>query len=178
MEAGLAGFPADPQAKRVALLQKRHHDVLGRSRIGGAFQHDKLPLVDVRRDRLHGSGHVAQIRLVVLVQRRGHANDDGIHAGDLRVIGGGAEPGLLGLLNLGRKNAHDVGSAGIQGADFIGGDVEAGDAEALVAEQQRQGQADIAHAHNADACLPGFDALLQFCQGGGNGGGHAHDCTG
>ena len=86
------------------------------------------------------------------------------------------EAGFLRLLDILRKNAHDVGAAGIQRADLVGCDVEAGDAKFFVAEQQCQRQAHIAHADNADAGLPGFDPLFEFCEGAAECDSHAIDC--
>ncbi len=117
--------------------------------------------MNVRRDGGDRSGHIAQVGLVVFVQRRGHADDDRVHPRDLRVVGGGAEAGLLRLLNLGGKNAHDVGAAGVEFGHLVRRDVEARYLEAFAAEQQRQRQSDIPHPDDSDAGFAGFDFLLE-----------------
>ena len=78
-----------------------------------------------------GLGDVAQVGLVVLVQRSGNADDDGVHLGDVGVVGGGAE--ALACAPPGSRLAgmrHDVGAAGVERVHLAGVDVEAGDAEA------------------------------------------------
>ena len=97
--------------------------------------------------------------------------------GDLGVVGGGAEAGLLRFLDGRRENANDVGAAGVEGGDLVGGDIEAGDAETLAAEEQRQRQADIAHADDSDAGLAGFHLALQLSQPAGARSRHAVDCN-
>ncbi len=113
---------------------------------------------------------------MVLVERGGHADDDGVHGLDLRVVGGGAEARLLRLLNGFWKDTDDIGPAGVESADLILRDVEAGDAKALVAEEQREGQANIAHADDSDAGLTSFQLMLQFSKRCRSGGCHGHDC--
>jgi hypothetical protein len=65
-------------------------------------------------------GDVAEVGLVVLVERGGDADDDGVHLGDVGVVGGGAEAGFLRLLDLIREDADDVGAAAVELGDFGG----------------------------------------------------------
>ncbi len=88
---GSSSARADLQAVRVAGFEQRNNDFLGGAGIGGALQHDQLALVNIGSDGLDGSGHVAQVGLVVLVERGGHADDDRVHLGDFGVVRGGAE---------------------------------------------------------------------------------------
>src|SRR5579862_1388517 len=60
--------------------------------------------------------------------------------------------------NLVCADAVDVGSALVEGVDFFPVNIEAGDRELLVTEEQGEGQADISHANNTDLGL----ALLNF----------------
>ena len=99
---------------------------------------------------------------MVLVQGSRHADDDDVHRGDLRIVGGRGEAALAGQLNLGAGNADDVGAAPVEGVDFAGIDVESGYAKACIAEQQSQRQANVAHADNPDAGLAALDLLQQF----------------
>src|SRR5581483_11723977 len=107
----------------------------------------------VRRYGLGRTGDVAQVGLMVLVERRGDADDDRIHLRDLRVVGGGAETTPAGGLHIGRRDSENVGAAGAEGVDLLLVDVEAGDRELLLAEQERQRQADVAESDNADVRL-------------------------
>ena len=51
-------------------------------------------------------------------------------------------------------------TAAVEGLD-LGVDVEAEDADALLGEGQRQRQADVAHADDADQCFVGLDTFEQ-----------------
>jgi hypothetical protein len=51
----------------------------------------------------------------------------------------------------------DIAAALVEGADLGGVYVEAGDVEAGFAEEQREGQADVAEADDRDAGFAGFD---------------------
>src|SRR5581483_1798390 len=53
----------------------------------------------------------------------------------------------------GRRDSENVGAAGAEGVDLLLVDVEAGDRELLLAEQERQRQADVAESDNADVRL-------------------------
>jgi len=59
------------------------------------------------------------------------------------------------------QDAHDVGAAGVEGGDFGRLDVESGDAEALVAEEQGERQAHVTHADDADAGFAGFEFVFE-----------------
>ena len=118
--------------------------------------------MDVRRDGLDSADDVAQVRLVVVVERGGNADDDGVHEVDFGVVCGGGEAGLLGLLDCRGRNADDVRTAVVECVYLILRDVKAGDLEALVAEKQGQGQSYIPHADNADAGLARFHLADQF----------------
>ncbi len=71
------------QAERIAGFEQRNDDLFGGAGVGGAFEDNELALMDVRRDGLYGSDDVAEVRFVIFVQGRGHADDDGVHVGDL-----------------------------------------------------------------------------------------------
>jgi hypothetical protein len=88
------------EPKRVAGLKQRHDQLFRGSGIGGAFEHNELALMDEGRNRLDGTGHVAQVRFMVLVQRSGNADDDRVHLRDFGVVCRGVEARLLRGLNL------------------------------------------------------------------------------
>ncbi len=108
------------------------------------------------------AGNIAEIGFVIFVERSGHADDDDVHLGNQGVIRRGIEAILPCGLNLRGGDANDVRFAAIQRVDFVGIDVEAGDCEALLAEQQGKRQADVTHANNADPRLASFDFTLGF----------------
>src|ERR1700685_4513877 len=100
----------------------------------------------MRRNGMRGVGDETEIRFVVLVQRSGHADDNGVHRGELSVVrGGGKSLRLCGLDFLG-SDAVDVGAALCQGVDFAGIDIESRYLELLFAVQQSQRQANVSEA--------------------------------
>ena len=122
-----------------------------------------MALLQVGSDGFHGAGYITEVGFVILVERRGHTDDDDVHLGNQAVIGGGDKAALLGRLNLSSGNANDVRTTPIQRSHFAGINVEPSNGKALLAEQQRQRQAHIPHTNNADAGLAGFDLMLDFC---------------
>ncbi len=181
MHAGIFRAARHFEAARVAAFKQRRHHLFRGAGIGRTLEHNQLALAGVRRNGLDRAGHIAQVGLVVLVERRGHADDHRIHGVNLGVVGRGAEARLLRFNNGLGQNAHDVGPARVERGHLIGRDVEAGDAETFAGKQQRQRQSHIAHAHDPDAGLAGFQFVLEFGERDGEGdrGGirHAVDCT-
>ena len=121
-------------------------------------------------------GNVAEIGLVVLIERSGHANDDSVHLLDVRVIGGGGKTFGLRLLDFLRGDAVDVGFAFGQGIDLALINVEAGDGKFLVGEQQGQRQSYIAQADNSYTGLALLDLILGGIDRASGGGMSAHCC--
>ena len=95
---------------------------------------------------------------MILVERRGDADDDRVHGFEAGVVGSGGKAVSLGTPNFFRGNAVDVRFATGKGVDFSLIDVEAGDGKFLLAEQQGKRQSDIAQADDANLRL----ALLNF----------------
>ena len=177
MHAGFIRAARHLEAARIAAFKQRHHHLFRGAGIGRAFEHNQLALVDVRRNGLDRAGHIAQVGLVVLVERRGHADDHRIHGGDLGVVGRGAEARLLHFRNGFGQNANDVGPARVERGHLIGRDVEAGDAETFARKKQGQRQSHIAHAHDSDAGLSGCKFLFECGEDGHGSIRHAVDCT-
>ncbi len=109
----------------------------------------------------HGFGgalHIADVRLLVLVERRGHADGDRVHLFDEREIRSGGKP--AGLHHVFEGVAHDVADIivpGVDGLHLFGLHVEADGAVAGLCELHGQRQADVAEAHDADDGGPVFD---------------------
>src|SRR5207247_2305369 len=83
---------------------------------------------------------IADVRLLALAQRGGHADDDRVQAAQAVEIAGGLEaPGLQELLHRPCGHVADVGAAAVEAVDDLPVDLEAGDGEALAGELGRQG---------------------------------------
>ena len=67
------------QAGLVFLLENRNQHFFRGPGIGCALQNNNLPGAQMRRDRVGGVGDVAEVGLVIFVERRGDADDDRIH---------------------------------------------------------------------------------------------------
>jgi hypothetical protein len=168
MQARIAGFAGDLEPTGIAGLEQWHHDLVRGPGIGGALENDELAVVHVRRNCLDCAGDVAEIRLVVLVERGGDADDDGVHLLDLRVVGGCVKADTLCLLNHFGQDADNVGATGVEGGYFVRGDVKACDAKPFARKKKREWETYIAHAHDADARLARFNALFELCERTGN----------
>ncbi len=59
--------------------------------IGGAFEHDELVFLQIRRDGLRGLFHVAQVGLAAFIERSRDADQNCVHFAELREIRGGVE---------------------------------------------------------------------------------------
>ena len=119
--------------------------------VGGGFQADEHPLVQVRGDGAARVGDVGDVRLAVLVQRRGHADDDGLDIGADREVVGGAEvaaPDLLGDALGG--DVLDVALAGVHGLHLAAIHVDARNIHPRTGELQAERQAHVTQANNGD----------------------------
>ena len=65
-----------PAFKPEPVFQHLAQILVGRAGIGGGFQHHQRPLAQMRRDGFARFDDVGDVRLAILVQRRGHADDD------------------------------------------------------------------------------------------------------
>src|SRR4029077_6087214 len=99
-------------------------------------------------DRLGRVGDVAQVGLVILVQRGRHTNDDGVHLRQPGKVRSGFESALAGLPNSAGKDADNVGAALRQSSYLALIDIETRDPEFLLRIKQGKRQADIAEADN------------------------------
>src|SRR5208337_750698 len=133
----------------VAALEDGDEHFFGSTGIGRALENDQLSGAQMGRNGLGCVSDVAEIRLVILTERSGDADDDRVHAGDLRVIRSGGETMRPRRLDLRRGDAIDVRPAGLKNIYLLLVNVETGHGKRLLAEEQRQRQADIAHSDNA-----------------------------
>src|SRR5579864_959464 len=172
-EALTVGFLATRcfQAARI-LLQNRDQQFFGRSWISSALQNYELSRTHVRRDGFGRCADVAEIRLVMVVERRGNADDHSVHFRDSGILRRGCESGLFCGLNLRFRNANDVRTAFRENLDLLGVDIKTSDFELLLAEQQYQRQTDVAQANNADS----RSAVVQLVSQGFKGRGRGYRC--
>src|ERR1700731_1364354 len=96
------------------------------------------------RNGVRCSGDKAEIGLVVFIQWRRNADNDGVHRFQLRVIRRGRKARRLGRGDLLGTDTVDVGTAFRESIRLSLVDVETGNLEVLFAVQQGQGQANIA----------------------------------
>ena len=105
--------------------------------------------------------HVAQVRREVLVERRRHAEDQGIRLAGAREVGGGIHQ--AGRHRLGERRAVDVLDVALSLEDAVDlglVDVIADDLDPLLGVADHEGKADVAQADDAD----GGGLVLQFLQ--------------
>src|SRR3954470_11243264 len=92
---------------------------------------------------------------MMLVKRRGNADDNRVQLGYFGIVCGRGEAGGLGGGDFFGKNTVDVRTTGTYGSDLLPVNIEASDAEFLLTEQQSEGQANISKSDNAYAQLAG-----------------------
>src|SRR5271165_2329910 len=96
----------------------------------------------------------------MFVQRSGYADDERVHARNLRIVGSSGETMRSRGLDLSGKDAIDVRPAGLKNVHLLLVDIEAGHRKRLLAEEQSQRQADIAHSDDPDLAVR--DWILRF----------------
>ena len=92
-------------------------------------------------------------------QRSGDAQDDRVHIGQPREVGGRLQTLGARRLYLGVLDAEDVRPPGFKVGDLLLVDVEASDLESGSGEQQRQRQSNISQADDSDVCGAAFQAV-------------------
>src|SRR5271170_7933884 len=128
----------------------------------------------MRSNRMGSVSDVAEVGLMIFVQRRGDADDNGVHGGDPRIIRRGLESVGLGRRDFFRRNTENIGAAAGQGIDLSLIDIKTGHREPLLAIEQRQRQSDIAESDDSDLGLTRLDAAFQIGKEGRSGGLSCH----
>ncbi len=151
-----------------ARLQARPQLLLRRAGVGGALQGDDLAGAQVGREGLGGAQDVGEVRLAVVVERRGDAEDQRIDLRGAGGVGGGLEALRARLADRLLAQVRNGALAVVEGRHLLGVDVEAEDPEAFLNEAEHQGQADVAEADDADARLsllelPGNWVVVHAC---------------
>src|SRR6476646_3680442 len=108
--------------------------------------------MNVRGNGFGGLANIAQVRFVVLIERRRDADNQGIHILGMGIFVRG--PKALGASggNLGWRDAIDIRPAIIQGLYLFRVDIEPSDGKAGFIEEQGQRQPDITKANDSDFC--------------------------
>ena len=157
------------QTGLVFLFENRNQDFFGGAGVGGALKDDDLAGAQMGRHGMGGVGDVAEVGLVIFVERGGDADDDRIHGGDLRIVGRGFEAVRFGRRDLLGRDAENVGAAVVEGIDFSLIDIETGDGKFLLAVEQSQRQSDVAEADDSDPSLARINAAFQVSKEGRSG---------
>ena len=157
------------QAGLVFLFENWNQDFFGGAGVGCALKDNDLTGAQVGSYSMGGVGDVAEVRLMIFVQRRRDADDDRVHGGDLGIVRRGFESARLGSRNLLGRDAENVSAAASQGVDFSLIDIETGDGKFLLAVEQGQRQSDVAQANDSDPSLAGLDAAFQVGKQGRSG---------
>ena len=123
----------------------------------------------VRRNGLGRVRNVAEVGLVILIERRGDADDDGVHLFQAGVVRGGFEALGAGVLNFAGQDADNVSAALGQGRNLALINIEARHPQLLLGKQQGEGQTDVAQTDNGYSRLTPFDLGFQFRNSGGGG---------
>ena len=153
-----------PALEAVALLQDGANQLLRGAGIGGGLQHHHGPPSEVLGDGDGGIPDVADVRLLVLVQRRGHADGDEIHITHPGEIRGGAEhSGLHQLFQIRVHHVADVVFPGVHHVHLFLLDIKADGAEPVFRLIHRQGQSHVsqtADTHGQGLILDLFDQFF------------------
>ena len=124
----------------VSFFQDRDHDFFSGAGVGGAFEYHQLARAQMRRNGLGRVRDVAQVGLVILIERSGNADDDGIHLCQAGVVRGGFEALGAGLLNFAGQDADNVGATLGQGRDLARINIEARHPHLLLGKSRARGR--------------------------------------
>ena len=134
---------------RPAGLEQRLHLLAGRPRVGGGLQHDQLAALGDLGQRPAGAQQRAEVGLAVGGQRRRHADEHRVGAGQRRVVGLGVDLVQHRRQPLG-GDVLDVGLPGADGRDLGVVDVDGDDVLARLGEGHRQRQPHVAQSDDSD----------------------------
>src|SRR5256885_10788540 len=98
---------------------------------------------------------------MMIIQRGRHANNDGIHLCNTRIISGRRNPAFLRCLNVCFRNTNDVRSAPTEDSYLLLVNVKARNPEFLFAEQQNERKTYVAEADHSDSGRSVFDLAFE-----------------
>ena len=138
---------------KTALCEPGREQFVGGARPGGALQAHQLPRPEVGQYGVDGIGDVAEVGLMVAVQRGRDADDLGVDlAGQSKVAGGGESCGF-GTMDFAGRYALDIALTAVETGDLGWVDIKADDPDADLGKAQRQWQADVAQPVDANHAL-------------------------
>ena len=117
--------------------------------------------MNVRGNSFGGLADIAQVWLMVLIERRRDTDDQGIHILGVGVLIGGPKAFGSGGGNLSLWYAIDIGPAVVQGLNFFGIDIEPGHGKAGFIEEESQRQSDVPETDDSYFCGMGMNASQQ-----------------
>ena len=143
--------------------QRRLHHLHRRPGIRGRLEDDQLPFPEHRRRRLDRLDHVGHVGVLGLAQRRRHADVDDVDVAKPLRVGGRHELAALDhFREVRRRHVRNVAAARHQFGDLLLIDVVADHRKAGAGEFDRERQADVAEADDAELGLLRLDLLQQF----------------
>src|SRR4029077_2449185 len=130
-------------------LESWLHDLAGGPGIGGALEDDRLAATESALDGVGGGDDVADVRILELGERSGHADRDGVGLAEARHVGRRTEaPRLYDLLKLRVAHVLDVGVSGVQPIHHLLLNVEPEHTIARVGQLDAERQTDVALTHD------------------------------
>src|ERR1700733_7379225 len=82
IEAAGRVLPVYMKTTAIPVFKERDEHLFCRAGVGRALKNDKLAFTQMRSNGFRSIANIAQVGLVILIQRRGHADDDNIHITD------------------------------------------------------------------------------------------------
>ena len=138
--------------------------------VGGAFKDDELSLAEHLGNQLGGVKNERKIWLLVVTQRCGHADQDGVGLLQIHWIRGSQEPRAgLDVIKEVLPKVVDVRLARLDVVNLALVDVKAHYLEARLQTGVREWKSNVAEANNAHGGGLGFDLLEQFGSDGVHG---------
>ncbi|MNQ39636.1 hypothetical protein D3C85_532630 [compost metagenome] len=128
-------------------FQHRHAIFFGGAGIHGGFIDDDVAALEHRADRFAGLDQRGQVGLLVFVDGGGNGHDEHVRLAEFGAVGGVAQ--LSGFGQLFVADFQRVVVARLQGVNTARIDIKPDD-RTLLAELHRQGQTDVAQAHDSE----------------------------
>src|ERR1039457_1117013 len=146
----------------VTRFENRDKHFLSRTRIGCTLQNYELALAKVGRNCTGCLFDIAEVWLMIVVERSWYANDNGIQLRHFGICTGSTKSMRTSIRNFGCRNPNNVGFSGVESRDLFGIDIETGNSEALLAKEKRKGKANVPHAYDSNSGFARRNAGFHF----------------
>src|SRR5262249_46126970 len=128
-------------AAKPGFFENGKYKLFGSAGIGCGFENDELSLLQIGLDGDGGLFDEAEVGVAPFVERRGHADEDGVDLLEALEIRGGVEvTAVYELLNLVLADMIDVGLPGVEHGDFGRIGVKTGDSVARFGKTKGEGK--------------------------------------